>query len=36
VGESVTWHSNLKTLVTIHVESGAFAKESYVVRPGAI
>jgi len=35
VGESVTWHSDLKSPVTIHVASGAFAKESYVVRPGA-
>lgn len=35
VGESVTWHSDLKSPVTIHVASGVFAKESYVVRPGA-
>ena len=35
VGESVTWHSDLKSPVTIHVASGVFANESYVVRPGA-
>lgn len=34
VGESITWQSHLKSPVTIHVTSGAFAKESYVVRPG--
>jgi hypothetical protein len=35
VGESVTWHSDLKSPVTIHVASGVFANESFVVRPGA-
>ena len=34
VGESITWHSQLKSPITVHVEAGAFAKESYVVRPG--
>lgn len=34
VGESITWHSQLKSPVTIHVAAGAFAKENYVVRPG--
>jgi len=34
VGESITWHSQLKSPVTIHVTAGAFARESYVVRPG--
>ena len=35
VGQSVTWHSELKSPVTIYVSPGVFAKESYVVRPGA-
>ena len=35
VGESVTWHSGLKSAVTIHVAPGTFAKESYIVRPGS-
>jgi plastocyanin len=35
VGDSVTWHSQLKSPITVHVEAGAFAKESYLVRPGA-
>jgi len=34
VGQSVSWHSELKTPVTIYVSPGVFARESYVVRPG--
>lgn len=35
VGESVTWHSDLKSPLTIYVSSGVFARESFRVRPGA-
>jgi plastocyanin len=35
VGHSLTWQSDLRTAVTIHVSSGAFDKTAYVVRPGA-
>src|SRR5262249_30406127 len=34
-GQSLTWRSQLKSLVTIHVSPGAFDKTEYVVRPGA-
>jgi hypothetical protein len=34
-GQSLTWHSDLKSSVTIHVTTGAFDKSEYVVRPGA-
>jgi len=36
VGQSLSWRSELKTPVTIHVSSGAFDHEQYVVRPGAV
>jgi plastocyanin len=35
VGQSVSWRSELKSPLTIHVTHGAFDKESFVVRPGA-
>lgn len=35
VGESLTWHSDLKSPMTIYVSPGVFAKESFRVRPGA-
>ena len=35
VGQSLTWHSELKSPVTIHVSPGAFDKAEYVVRAGA-
>ena len=31
VGQSLTWHSELKTAVTIHVPPGAFERSEYVV-----
>jgi len=31
VGQSLTWHSELKTTVTIHVPPGAFERTEYVV-----
>jgi len=34
VGQSLTWHSDLKTSVTIHVPVGAFDRTEYVVRAG--
>jgi len=34
VGQSLTWHSDLKSPVTIHVSPGAFDKTEYVVRAG--
>ena len=34
-GQSVTWVSECKAPVTIHVEAGAFAKTEFVVAPGA-
>ena len=33
-GQSLTWHSNLKKPITIHVPPGAFERTEYVVRPG--
>jgi hypothetical protein len=35
VGESVSWHSDLGKTVRIYISPGVFAKESYLVRPGA-
>jgi len=35
VGQSLTWKSELKNSVTIHVSPGAFARTQYVVRAGA-
>ena len=34
VGQSVTWHSDLKSPVTIHVSPGGFDRLEFVVRPG--
>lgn len=34
VGQSLTWSSDLKTPVTIHISGGAFDKTEFVVRPG--
>src|SRR5262245_6249528 len=36
VGQSLSWRSELKTPVTIHVSSGPFDHTQYVVRPGAV
>ena len=33
-GQSVTWHSNLKKQVTIHVPPGVFDQTEFTVRPG--
>lgn len=35
MGQSVTWHSELKSPLTIYVSPGVFSKESFLVRPGA-
>ncbi len=35
VGQSLVWHSDLKSPVTVHVSPGAFDKTEYVVRAGA-
>lgn len=35
MGQSVTWHSELKSPLTIYVSPGVFSRESYTVRPGA-
>ena len=35
MGQSVTWHSELKSPIRIYVSPGVFAKESFLVRPGA-
>jgi plastocyanin len=35
VGQSITWHSELESPMTIYVSPGVFAKESFLVRPGA-
>jgi hypothetical protein len=35
VGETVTWHSNLKKTVTIYVSPGVFSRDHYVIHPGA-
>jgi len=34
VGQSLSWHSDMKSAVTIYVSPGAFDKMEYVVRPG--
>lgn len=34
VGQSLSWHSELKVSVTLHVPTGAFDRMEYVVRPG--
>ena len=34
-GQTVTWVSELKAPVTVHVDAGAFNKTSFVVGPGA-
>jgi len=34
-GQTVTWVSELKAPVTVHVDAGAFNKTEFVVRPGA-
>ena len=35
VGQSVTWHSDLRSPVTIHVSPGGFDRSEFVVQPGA-
>jgi hypothetical protein len=35
VGQSVTWHSELKSPLRIYVSPGVFSRESFLVRPGA-
>lgn len=35
IGQSVTWHSDLKSPITIYVSPGVFSKVSFIVRPGA-
>lgn len=35
MGQSVTWHSELKAPVRIYVSPGVFARASFLVRPGA-
>lgn len=35
VGQAMSWRSELKSTVVIHVSHGAFDKTDYVVRPGA-
>lgn len=35
IGHSLTWTSELKAPVTIHVAAGAFDRTEFVVRPGA-
>jgi plastocyanin len=34
VGQPVTWHSELKSPVTIHVSPGGFDRSEFVVQPG--
>jgi len=34
-GQTLTWHSDLKRAVTIHVPAGACERTEYVLRPGA-
>jgi len=36
MGQSLSWRSELKTPVTIHVTPGAFDQSHYVVEPGAV
>lgn len=35
LGQSVTWHSELKAPLTIYVSPGVFKRDHYLVRPGA-
>ena len=35
MGQSVTWHSELKAPLTIYVSPGVFKRDHYLVRPGA-
>ena len=35
IGQSLTWHSDLKTPMTIYVSPGVFDRVSFLVRPGA-
>ena len=35
MGQSVTWHSELKAPLTIYVSPGVFSRDHYLVRPGA-
>jgi hypothetical protein len=35
MGQSVTWHSDLKSPIRIYVSPGVFARASFLVRPGA-
>lgn len=35
MGQSITWHSELESPITIYVSPGVFSKLSFVVRPGA-
>ncbi|MGH7730196.1 MAG: hypothetical protein ACRENJ_03000 [Candidatus Eiseniibacteriota bacterium] len=35
MGQSITWHSDLRTPITIYVSPGVFARDNFRVRPGA-
>jgi hypothetical protein len=35
LGQSVTWHSELKAPLTIYVSPGVFSRDHFLVRPGA-
>ncbi len=35
VGQSIAWHSELKSAVRIYVSPGVFSRESFLIRPGA-
>lgn len=35
MGQSITWHSDLKTPITIYVSPGVFRRDNFRVRPGA-
>lgn len=35
VGQAITWHSDLKSAMTIYVTPGIFARDHFLVRPGA-
>ena len=34
VGQSVSWHSDLKTPLTIYISPGIFPRDNYTIRPG--
>jgi hypothetical protein len=34
VGQSLTWHSDLKTPLTIYISPGIFPRDNYTIRPG--